>query len=247
MPRHRSLTGSLQQVSKLPDELDGPVLPGQAVCDLDKGGYWLAFRHRESPAISHFFDLSFGGERAASHDVETVWPQESEFERLHSQFAAGSIAISGSGVVYAPSVYRGQLYSPDTESQGKGLWEANDAFVGRRSTTPLASEPYPDLTYVHGLNGSIYAGIINSESLGLFRLADGRYLHIIRRADAGEYWYAAEVWGPDGALEAEGVLMGGDWLKSKFLYPATLDQLNRLYLIERSSQPVVRRVVLQIP
>ncbi|MDR8393852.1 6-bladed beta-propeller [Aliifodinibius sp. S!AR15-10] len=155
--------------------------------------------------------------------------------------------VEGGTLWYAPGIYDGQIYRfPDD----LGGWSTVQTVQGNmipKESVIVDSEAVGSIAIVtytqKGTNS--FTGYINSESLGLFQLADGRMVHISSQLNDSKSSRVTvvEVFSPEGELQGVGRL-------ESFTYPKTdrttsiesiyKDQDDRFYFVDTDGIPVVR-------
>jgi len=155
------------------------------------------------------------------------------------------------GLLYAPSLYEGKLY---LYSEAGGQWALTstiDGLVEKRAYTEVKNPSiYENVDMM-----IFYAGIekgakLHNTSLGLFRLQDDRIVHFTKVEFGRQRYFGVEVFDRDGQLVGYGAIkkipLTAQGIANLFLEIAWKDEQDRFYVIDRTYQPVIRVVELEI-
>ena len=154
--------------------------------------------------------------------------------------------------MYAPSLYEGKLY---LYSEAGGQWALTstiDGLIEKRAYTEVKNPSiYENVDMM-----IFYAGIekgakrVHNTSLGLFRLQDDRIVHFTKVEFGRQRYFGVEVFDGDGQLVGYGAIekipLTAQGIANLFLDIVWKDELDRFYVIDRTYQPVIRVVELEI-
>ena len=162
-----------------------------------------------------------------------------------------SFIFTDGGLLYAPSLYEGKLY---LYSEAGGQWALTstiDGLVEKRAYTEVDKPAiYENVDMM-----IFYAGIekgakLHNTSLGLFRLQDDRIVHFTKVEFGRQRYFGVEVFDRDGQLVGYGAIkkipLTAQGIANLFLEIAWKDEQDRFYVIDRTDQPVIRVVELEI-
>lgn len=199
--------------------------------------------------VLHFFDESFENRTASAGPLDSLMDTGSQFVEYYARFfKAGTFwPEENGGLWFAPVMYDGILFRFDeTESGWKPVEEIQGYTIPEEPVT-YSEEADPDkpgqIVFTVYTGDGPFVGMVNSASLGVFRLNDGRLLHISSQLVEEERQTMVEVFTREGKLEGIGRL-------EAFTYPVTVqnaliesiwkDQNGRFYFIDNREVPVVR-------
>ena len=162
-----------------------------------------------------------------------------------------SFIFTEGGLLYAPSLYEGKLY---LYSEAGGQWALTstiDGLIEKRAYTEVKNPSiYENVDMM-----IFYAGIekgakLHNTSLGLFRLQDDRIVHFTKVEFGRQRNFGVEVFDGDGQLVGYGAIekipLTAQGIANLFLDIVWKDELDRFYVIDRTYQPVIRVVELEI-
>lgn len=240
-------------------EMDQMVWSSQ-IRQLDGNGY-VALRkllepegENESMAyrsnVLHFFDESFGNHTASAGTLDSLMDTSSPFVEYYTRLFddAGTFwPEENGGLWFAPAIYDGVLYRFGQTDSGWRPVEEIQGYTIPEEPVTYFEEADPDnpgqIVFTVYTGDGPFVGIVNSESLGVFTLSDGRLLHISSQLVEEDRQTIVEIFSREGELEGIGRL-------EEFTYPATVqnaliefiwkDQNDRFYFIDNRDVPVVR-------
>lgn len=177
---------------KLPD-IEGNIDEGISSLSL----YRSAFFHLYSPNHS-YPRFSFG-------HIDSLMDAGSDFTQHYiSHVNTGRVWIDDrKNVWFVPGIYDGRLFK-FREQKGKDGWvlaETRKGYVLPQESIDLNARGEGTMQIVvYAPNFEVYSGKIQSQSLGIFTLKDGRLVHISSQLDGGERRTFVEVFNSGGEL-----------------------------------------------
>ena len=162
-----------------------------------------------------------------------------------------SFIFTDEGLLYAPSLYEGKLY---LYSEAGGQWALTstiDGLVEKRAYTEVKNPSiYENVDMMIFYAGTEKGAKLHNTSLGLFRLQDDRIVHFTKVEFGRQRYFGVEVFDGDGQLVGYGAIekipLTAQGIANLFLEIAWKDKLDRFYVIDRTDQPVIRVVELEI-
>lgn len=201
----------------------------------------------------HLIDSEFERQSPSFGHFDLVMNSDDEFTRLFASEIPGHFWPSEEGGIwFVPGIYEGRLFR---FLEGPEGWRLDRTITGHLITSEVITVAKTNAVGHPSFEGAIgmtiftpkrksVAGRINSYSLGIFELQDGRLLHFNSQLLDEERMTMVELFNQNGELEGVGRLNG-------FTAPATShnsgigslwkDQEDRFYLIDlQGDVPLVR-------
>ena len=163
----------------------------------------------------------------------------------------GSFIFTDGGLLYVPSLYEGKLY---LYSEAGGQWALTstiDGLVEKRAYTEVTNPSiYENADMMIFYAGTEKGARVHNSSLGLFRLQDDQIVHFTKVEFGRQRNFGVEVFDGDGQLVGYGAIekipLTAQGIANLFLGVVWKDELDRFYVIDRTFQPVIRVVELEI-
>lgn len=214
-------------------------------------GYLIASIQPEgrpnSQFLFHEFNPAF--ERTGSFgSAELFGDLSNTAVQVLSGLSVGSIQVVGDVIVYAPRLYRGEIYI--FEWSGK-RWTRTTTWTSTLDMPEAIETVYgeferADVTATVNRAGQRIGVVMRAESLGLARLPNGNLIHFVNYLETDdEYGFVGEVFSPSGqpvhVLEFENSPAHGPNRVSRFhKFPQWVDTSGNVGMIEYGDTPVVR-------
>ncbi|MXW82150.1 MAG: 6-bladed beta-propeller [Rhodothermaceae bacterium] len=168
-----------------------------------------------------------------------------------SKLGTGTFIFTEGGLLYAPSLYEGKLY---LFSEAGGQWALTstlDGLVKKRAYTEVDKPAiYQNADFMIFYAGTEKGARVHNSSLGLFRLQDDRIVHFTKVEFGRQRYFGVEVLDGNGQLVGYGVIekipLTAQGIANLFLKVVWKDEQDRFYVIDRTYQPVIRVVELEI-
>lgn len=196
----------------------------------------------------HIFDENFETRFTSFAHVNDLMNANNEFVKLYNvNINAGhAVTADSSRIYFVPGIYDGHIYEFQKQRNG---WVNTDTLNG--SLAP--DKAYTLVNNSNSLDGTIqftvfsgggpYIGKINSESLALFTLDDGRLVHFSAQIADNKRETKVEIFDQSGNMQGVGQL--NDFSFSSDTQQAKItsiwkDDNNRFYVIDTRNNPTVR-------
>lgn len=218
------------------------------------GFLFLSHQTSDPGEVDHLFQIygpAFEQPTVTFGSTDQIADPYNKIETSKLTSEPGSFIFTEGGLLYAPSLYEGKLYLY-TEAGGQwALTSTIDGLVEKRAYTEVKKP----MIYENADLVIRYAGIekgarLHNRSRGLFRLQDGRIVHFTFVEFGRQRYFGVEVFDGDGQLVGYGAIkkipLTAQGIANLFLEIAWKDEQDRFYVIDRTDQPVIRVVELEI-
>ena len=220
-----------------------------------RDGYlFLSHQTSELGDIDHLFRIygpGFEQPTVAFGSTDQIADPYKKIETSELTAEPGSFILTEGGLLYAPSLFEGKLYLY-TEAGGQwALTSTLDGFVEKRAYTEVKNPAiYENADLVIRYAGIEKGARVHNTSLGLYRLQDDRIVHFTIVEFGRQRYFGVEVFDGDGQLVGYGAIekipLTAQGIANLFLDVVWKDELDRFYVIDRTDQPVIRVVELEI-
>jgi len=208
-------------------------------------------RRPDAPFLFHLYDGTFSTKLATFGRFTKILRQRGVVPDHLTQIDPGSMWPEGDGsVLYAPGLYRGELYR--YANQG-GTWKRTETlygFVTQPEPFTVVDDPdrfeRDEIGFTLHSRGGRYAGFFQNQSRGVFRMRDGRIVHFTLITEGEGRTFGAELFSSDGVLEGYAPLhRAGAQPATVPVHVVWKDEEDRFYLREiRPDEARVRIVRL---
>jgi len=194
----------------------------------------------------HIFDTRFSNYRQSFGHADTLIDTNSLFAEMYiSGMNTGRIWMEDYTLWFVPGVYSGRIFK---YAKTDGAWIKAGKFKGHLLSDEAILEGSDEAgeisIVVYAPRYESFTGKVLSTSLGIFRLNDGRVMHVSSQYHDGERQTIVEVFNEKGELEGLGRLdeftFDGDD-RGSGIGPFWKDQNDRFYFLDNSEDnPVLR-------
>src|SRR5690625_582414 len=211
----------------------------------DTGAAATAEEQEIYSSVLHLHDETLLNRLQSFGNSTSLMESDADFVQHYAGLNPGHFWPAANGDIwYVPGIYNGRLFRFKKSSD---RWEKSAEIEGNRVQSDAVDIDSNDdgaiQIMVYAPRQETYIGIVNSESLGVFTLADDRLIHFSAQLDGSERRLQIEVFNTNG--EQIGVAR-----LDAFTYDATdnrasvmsiwKDKEDRFYLIDRREEPIVR-------
>jgi hypothetical protein len=194
----------------------------------------------------HLFDTRFSRPRHSFGQVDTIIDAYSAITDLYiSGMNTGRVWMEDNALWFVPGVYSGRIFKYVNTD---GAWKKAGLFEGKLlsdKTVEEGSDEAGEIAIViYAPRFESFTGKVFSTSLGIFRLNDGRVMHVSSQYYEGDRQTIVEVFNEQGELEGLGRLDeftfdGND--QGPGIGPFWKDQNDRFYFLDDTDDiPVLR-------
>ncbi len=195
----------------------------------------------------HIFDRRFSSPRHSFGHVDTLIDANSAFTDMYiSGMNTGRVWMEDDTLWFVPGTYSGRIFK---YALTDGEWKKADQIEGHLLSDEAILEGSNEAgqisIVVYAPREESFSGKVLSKSLGVFRLNDGRVLHISSQYRDDERQTIVEVFNEEDELEGLGRLdeftFDGDD-RGPGIGPFWKDQNDRFYFLDHSEDAPVLRV-----
>ncbi len=195
----------------------------------------------------HLFDTRFSSPRHSFGHVDTIIDENSGFTDLYiSGMNTGRIWMENDTLWFVPGVYSGRIFKYlNTDGVWKKVGQLEGYLFSDKTIEEGSDQDGAIAIVVYAPRFESFSGIVFSTSLGIFRLNDGRVMHVSSQYHDGERQTIVEVFNEQGELEGLGRLDeftfdGND--EGPGIGPFWKDQNDRFYFLDDTEDVPVLRV-----
>lgn len=202
--------------------------------------------HHLYSTLLHVFDGSFENRLESFGLIDSLMDANTQFVRHYtSGLNTGRFWSAGnSDVWFVPGIYDGRLFRFQQSPNGWKLADTLHGYVIPQEPVDVDSNADGTIAItVYAPRDETFSGKINSESLGVFTLNDGRLIHFSSQLDDDTRQTIVEVFNPNGKLDKVGRLdeltfRGSE--RGALISSMWKGNNDRFYFIDRSDVPIVR-------
>lgn len=225
------------------------------------GGDYLIFRKlpeyveidEEEPSIEsnifHTFNSDFSSRLKSFGLLDSLVNTENEFVSLYNiNVGLGNFWVSSEqDILYVPEIYTGKIFRFDRSNLDSWSLEKTieSNIKPEEAVRFMSGENAPEQAIVFTVltGGGPYAGVLNSQSLGIFELNNGRLIHFSSQRFDNELQTVVELFESNGKLigigKVEGLSFTSDQKYSPIKY-IWKDHLDRFYFIIEDGNVLVK-------
>jgi|GEM_PF-1508271 len=194
----------------------------------------------------HIFDRRFSRPQHSFGHADTLIDTSSAFADMYiTGMNTGRVWMEDHALWFVPGVYSGRIFK---YAKTDGAWKMSGEFKGHLFSDEAILEGSDEAgeisIVVYAPRQETFSGKVLSTSLGIFRLNDGRVMHVSSQYRDDERQTIVEVFNEEGELEGLGRLdeftFDGDD-RGSGIGPFWKDQNDRFYFLDHSEDaPVLR-------